>query len=147
MTAREKRPRRKSAARDRSRGARSYGTRSAVLGVVFVGLLFTAVYPMQRYFDFRHHIAQLHQQERALTQERQRLEAEKQLLLTPKEIERLAREKLGMVKPGEVPFAIVTPGALAAQAPAAVPAVTTPRGQGLFSRWWNAVSHVFRSAF
>lgn len=120
-------------------------TRTLVLFAVLLGLLLTSALPMRRYFDFRHHIAQLHQQERSLDAQRAALEQDRQRLSTPAEVERLAREELGMVRPGEVPFAIVKQGV--AKAPAASARRAPAAQPGLFSRWWRAVSKTFGSAF
>ncbi len=102
--------------RERSRKA---GTRPArrllthrgvVFALVLTGLLFSSVYPMRRYFAVRTSIAASQQEERALDREAAELAAQKQRLLTDAAIEEIARTDLGMVRVGEVPFAVVQPG-------------------------------------
>jgi cell division protein FtsL len=63
--------------------------------------------------------AQLAQHQRDLEEQNAQLRAEIQALHTPEYVEKLAREQLGLVKPGEVAFLIV-------QTPA-----DTPPGRGL----------------
>jgi cell division protein FtsB len=119
--------------------------RALVLAFVVVGLLFTSVLPMRRYFDFRHRIAELHKTEQTLDARAAGLRQQKDLLMSDAEIARIARERLGMVRPGEVPFVIVTPDARAAAAAVDVP---PPRTEpGLVSRWWHGVTRALRSAF
>lgn len=90
--------------------------------------------------------AQLAQHQRDLEEQNAQLRAEIQALHTPEYVEKLAREQLGLVKPGEVAFLIV-------QTPADV-----PPGRGLspdsqtrpapalsdwLSRLRDAVRHLF----
>ena len=75
-----------------------------------IGLLFVVVFPLQAWMRQRD---DLHASEHRLTvirKERQRLEREAAHLADPREVERLARELYGMVRPGEQAYAAV-PGA------------------------------------
>ena len=83
--------------------------RGAILALLLIGVLFSSVYPIRRYFQVRSSIAQLQYEERALDQRAQQLTKEKALLQSDAEVERIAREELGMARPGEVPFAIIQP--------------------------------------
>ena len=67
---------------------------------------FTVLLVMQFYtlWQLRQEESHLQQQITELQKRNAELEAEKQRLQDPKEIEALAREKLGLVKPGEVPY-------------------------------------------
>jgi cell division protein FtsB len=87
---------------------RSAWRRVAVLFVMtMLVLLFTAFYP---YRQLQANRAELDQARRTLTeQERTRADLERQArdLEQPAEIERLARERFGLARPGEVPYIVV----------------------------------------
>ena len=73
----------------------------ALLGVVML-------VPARQVLEQRSRIAELERQATRLEQQNAELRTEIAKLLTPVELERLARECLGMVKPGEI--ALVTSG-------------------------------------
>jgi cell division protein FtsB len=116
--------------------------RGAILVLLLAGVLFSSVYPVRRYFAVKHSIAQLHQQKQALIDRQAVLRKESDLLSSDAEVERLARE-YGMVRPGEVPFAVVAPQQATAQQPTVsadggLPA-EQPSHPGLFSRIWDRI--------
>lgn len=70
----------------------------------------------------------------ALEGEATRLEEAARLLEAPDEVERLAREEFGYVRPGEVAYVVVTkPGSTAPTVPEA--AVEVPR-----RHWWSPIT-------
>jgi cell division protein FtsL len=82
--------------------------RAAVLLVV-VGFLFVvALIPARQVLDQRSRIGELEREATRLEQQNDALRAEIAKLQDPAEIERLARECLGLVRPGEI--ALVVPG-------------------------------------
>src|SRR5207302_10377701 len=81
--------------------------RGAILALLLVGVLFSSVYPIRRYFAVRGSIAQLKHEERALDAETQQLTNQKALLQTDGEVERIARADLNMLRHCEVPLAIL----------------------------------------
>jgi len=81
--------------------------RLALFLVVLVGLLFAFVYPTRTFLDQRSETNKARAQLELLQSENQRLARESKRLSTDAEIERLAREKYGLVKPGERPFVII----------------------------------------
>jgi cell division protein FtsB len=81
--------------------------RAAVLGAVILILAATAIVPFRQYLTQRSEIGSLERKIEALIQERNRLEVRIEQLNDPKELERIARECLGMVKPGEIAFVAV----------------------------------------
>ena len=117
--------------------------RGAILALLLVGVLFSSVYPIRRYFQVRSSIAKLQHEDRALDLRTQQLTKQKTLLQTDGAVEAIAREELGMVRPGEVPFAIIQPSA--APAPTAnvgAAGLFDPAHAskpGFFARIWNAV--------
>ena len=81
--------------------------RLALFLVVLVGLLFAFVYPTRTFLDQRAETNKARSQLAVLQAENARLAHESKRLSTDAEIERLAREKYGLVKPGERPFVIL----------------------------------------
>jgi cell division protein FtsL len=81
--------------------------RAALFVVVLVGLLFAFVYPTRTFLDQRADTNKARGQLEVLQSENARLARESKRLSTDSEIERLAREKYGLVQPGERPFVIL----------------------------------------
>lgn len=84
--------------------------RAAVLAALLAVVSLFAVAPARAYLEQRARIAELKHRAEILVRANARLEAEIQRLRDPSEIERLARECLGMVRPGEIAFVPVTRG-------------------------------------
>jgi cell division protein DivIC len=117
--------------------------RGAILALLIVGVLFSSAYPLRRYFAVRTSIAQLQREDRSLDAQQQQLQQRKALLQSDAEIETIARADLGMVRPGEIAFAVVQPPAAqpapARVAPAGLLDPTQAPKAGFFSRLWSAV--------
>jgi cell division protein FtsL len=79
----------------------------ALILVVLVGLLFAFVYPTRTFLDQRDETNKARAQLEVLQTENARLARESKRLSTDAEIERLARQKYGLVRPGERPFVIL----------------------------------------
>jgi cell division protein FtsB len=120
--------------------------RGAVVGTLLVVLLLSALYPIRQYFTQKTELKKLTAEEVVLAQRIDELTELKSRLLTDDEIERIAREELGMVRPGEIAFAIVPGADAAAKGAPSVPAVDAGKAKtespGWYDRWWDAV---FRS--
>jgi len=86
--------------------------------VVLVGLLFAFVYPTRTFLDQREQTSKARSQLEVLQAENARLARESKRLSADSEIERIAREKYGLVKPGQHSFVILP-------APTTVPPTTT----------------------
>jgi cell division protein FtsL len=82
--------------------------RAAVLLVVITLLAVMAMVPARQYLDQRARISDLERRTEELESQNADLRSEITRLHDPAELERLARECLGMVDPGEVAF--VAPG-------------------------------------
>jgi cell division protein FtsB len=78
--------------------------RAAALLVAVTILAMMAIVPIGRYFEQRAAIADLERRAADLGSQNAELRAEIARLRDPAELERLARECLGMVGPGEVAF-------------------------------------------
>jgi cell division protein FtsB len=84
--------------------------RAAVLAALVLILLLTAIVPLRGYLTQRSRLVELEQQVERLATERDRLERRVGRLRDPAYLERLARECLGMVRPGEIAFVTVPEG-------------------------------------
>lgn len=71
----------------------------------------TNVLPYRQILDQRRQVAEAAAELEALQDENAILGAQRDALQTPVEIERLAREKLGYVRPGEVAYVVLEPPA------------------------------------
>jgi cell division protein FtsB len=86
-------------------------------GVALVTLLFvllgaaflTQVVPYRQIIDSQRQVASAQERLAALEAENQELEADVAALNTDAEVEKLAREKLGYVRPGETGFVVLDP--------------------------------------
>ncbi len=104
----------------------------AVLLIVALAITLAGVFPFRQIIAQERQVTDTQAQLDALISENERLEEEVVLLQTPAEIERLAREDLGLVRPGETGYTIeeVTPD------PAA-PLVVEQDGRSFFERIWD----------
>jgi cell division protein FtsL len=91
--------------------------RLALFFVVLVGLLFAFVYPTRTFLDQRSQTNKAREQLETLRSENARLTRESKRLSTDAEIERIARERYGLVKPGERSFVILPTPTTAPPAP------------------------------
>ena len=73
--------------------------------VMLVGVL--SIVPIRQFFDQRRQVAELERRSSELREANAGLEQEVARLSDPKELERLARECLGMVRPGETAYVTV----------------------------------------
>jgi cell division protein FtsB len=99
------------------------------LALVIVAFLTSAI-PFRQIIDQRHHLEEAKEKLAALELENSLLTAEVSALQTPAEIERMAREKLGYVMPGEVAFVVFSP-----DTDSAIADVETPAPES--SPWWR----------
>jgi cell division protein FtsL len=97
----------------------------AGLAMVLMGLFGSAYWDG---YQVRREAAQLVRERDELRRHNAQLREEIRLLHTPEYIERLAREQLGLVRPGEIAVILVQP----TPAPATPPAVKAAGGDG----WW-----------
>jgi cell division protein FtsB len=87
---------------------RRRATLLSVLGVLaIVGGLFAFVYPTSTYLRQRAELGKATERLERLKAETARLERESEKLRGDAEVERLAREQYGLVRPGETPYVLV----------------------------------------
>ena len=92
-----------------------------LLCVAVVGVLFLFVFPARTYLAQRQDLAAASARVKVLSGENKALTDRAAKLHQPDEIERLAREQYGLVKPGEEAYAIL---------PSPPPPTTVPPGSG-----------------
>ena len=148
---------RASSSRGRSRAARGrrktrrsrFGPRLliGVLLVTVVAVAAMAVGPLQRFTAAADRVAELEATRDALRSEVDRLEDRRARISDPEELELLARTELGLVKPGEVPYIVVTPdGDDAEQLRPTAPAAPSDEGLPWYRRLGRALSDLFESS-
>ena len=92
---------------DQVRRRRAIALRATVAALVVVGLLFVVVFPLSAWLDQRSTLDQSERQLQTLQRERKRLDREAARIITPSEIEKIARDRFGMVRRGEQAYAAV----------------------------------------
>lgn len=115
--------------------------RGAVIATVLGVLILSALYPLRQYASQDEHVGSMVAQVRSMDRKIADLRREQKALSSDDEVERIAREELGMVRPGEVAFAVVgsqAPESSAHVAPKVAPAPKS--GDPWYTRWWDAVS-------
>lgn len=106
----------------------------AVLLIVALAVTLAGIFPFRQILAQDRQVDAAQEKLDALIAENARLEEEIDILQTPAEIERLAREDLGLVYPGETGYAVRTPPADEI-APEAVPGERGDRGTILEKIW------------
>ena len=81
--------------------------RAAALTVVVLVLLLYLVVPSRTYLAQRSRLIQIERQTQVLEQQNAALQRQVRRLRSPAYLEQVARECLGMVKPGEIGFIVV----------------------------------------
>jgi cell division protein FtsB len=99
------------------------GAALATLLILLIGVAFlTQVVPYRQILDSRQQVESARAELAALDTENRQLEADVAALQTDGEVEKLAREKLGYVRPGEVAYVVLDPpGADTVVEPASAP--------------------------
>ncbi|HUR24157.1 MAG TPA: septum formation initiator family protein [Acidimicrobiales bacterium] len=108
-----------------------------VASVVFIGVLFVAVFPSRTYLAQNRSLDLTARRVSVLSSQNDKLAARVQRLNTDAEIERLAREQYNLVRPGEEAYAIL-PSRPAPRTQKRRPAPKHDRS--LLSRVWDGVT-------
>ncbi len=108
--------------------------RIVVASVIFIGILFGAVYPTRTYLAQQRDLDAANEKLALFQEQNGHLEAEAKRLESDEEIERIARARFNLVKPGEEAYAVVQvppkPGDPATQVAATKPAPPAERSGG-----------------
>jgi cell division protein FtsB len=94
--------------REQRRGIGIAGLLAIVIAVVIVGGL-AGIFPFRQILASERSVELAEQKLDALREENRRLEHQVSALQTTEEVERLAREEFGLVRPGEIGY-VATPG-------------------------------------
>ena len=120
----------------------SAARRAAILAAVVCVLTLTIAGPVRTYFAQRTEMMQIKASEAQLREQIAELEAQKAKLADPVFIAAQARERLGFVMPGEIPYQVqLPPGSAVPGAPSDVPAPTTSSDP-----WYTALWHTIADA-
>lgn len=115
--------------------------RAAILAAVVCVLTLTIAGPVRTYFAQRTEMSQLVASESALREQISELEQQKEKLADPAFIAAQARERLGFVMPGDIPYQVqLPPSAIDPEAPDALPGTSsTPEGPW-YSTLWKTIA-------
>ena len=108
-----------------------------VMAVVLLGALaltVSGILPFRQLISQQHEIERSQEQLTALRNENNALEEDIGMLGTDAEIERLAREQYGLVRPGETAYVVVTP-----DEPLMIDVPPDPVVRSDQRRWWERV--------
>lgn len=108
----------------------------AVLLVVALAVTLAGIFPFRQMIAQQRQVATAEAQLIALSSENARLEDELAALATPAEIERIAREELGLVRPGETSYMVEAPPQRDEPEPAGGAEARTD-GRSPFERVWD----------
>jgi cell division protein FtsB len=108
--------------------------------LVSVGLMAAGVLPVQQYLERENQVDAARAQLAELEERNAELADDAAALASDQEIERIAREQYGFVKPGEVGYVVITPDPVVVDrtAPEPAPAVEEPRS--LLQRIWDFIT-------
>ena len=101
--------------------------------VVFVIVAASGVFPFRQIIAQNRSVDLAEQQRDALVEENLRLEQQLAALQSPQEVERLAREQFGLVRPGEIAYVAVVP-----EGAAALDRTAAPDGFTKDTPWWRS---------
>lgn len=129
------------AQRDSEQRFGSAARRAAILAAVVCVLTLTIAGPVRTYFAQRTEMKQLKETEQQLRAQIAELEQQKVKLADPVYIAAQARERLGFVMPGDIPFEVqLPPGAVVPGGPSAAEAQTAPSGQPWYTSLWHTIA-------
>ncbi len=115
-------------------------TRAAILAVVLCVLALALTVPLRQYVAQRGKVAQLRAKQQQAQARVDALEAQKRRLQDPAYVEQLARERLHFVRPGEVPYILLTPSPTPTPVAPGTPDGAKVGGEGpWYSRLWGTV--------
>ncbi len=114
--------------------------RAAILAAVVCVLTLTIAGPVRTYFAQRTEMNQLAATEAALREQISSLEGQKSKLADPVFIAAQARERLGFVMPGDIPYQVqLPPGAIVPDGPGDR-AVTAPNNDPWYTSLWKTIA-------
>ena len=114
--------------------------RAAILAAVVCVLTLTIAGPVRTYFAQRTEMKQFAASEAALRTQIAELEGQKAKLADPVYIAAQARERLGFVKPGDIPYQVQLPPGAVVQPDAGPQAQAAPNGDPWYTSLWHTIA-------
>ena len=114
--------------------------RAAILAAMVCVLTLTIAGPVRTYFAQRTEMKQLAASESALREQIADLEGQKARLADPVYIAAQARERLGFVMPGEIPYQVQLPQSAAAPTPDGPRAGAAQSGDPWYTSLWHTIA-------
>ena len=114
--------------------------RAAILAAVVCVLTLTIAGPVRTYFAQRTEMKQLAASEAALRQQIADLEQQKVKLADPAYIAAQARERLGFVKPGDIPYQVQLPPSAAVPAEPGSPSTPAASNDPWYTSLWHTIA-------
>jgi cell division protein FtsB len=114
--------------------------RAAVLALVVCALALTVAVPLRNFLTQRQELSSLQARQHQLAQQVDQLSRRRDELRDPAALQAEARDRLGYVRPGEVPYVVQLPGSAAADPTGAGAAGATP----WFGQLWSDIRGVPR---
>ena len=111
-----------------------------LVSIVVVGVLFLLVFPARTYLGQRRSLAAAEHRVSVLSGENATLDQRVAKLQDQAEIERIAREQYGLVKPGEEAYAILPPPTVPAPEGDAPAATAKPPHRTWYQRLWHKLT-------
>lgn len=107
----------------------------AVVFLVIGAAFLTQLIPYRQILDSHRQVASAESELATLQAENEVLAADVQALETPEEIEKLAREKLGYARPGEIAYVVLDPPEDGRAIQATPPAIVEPKRTWVEKVW------------
>jgi cell division protein FtsB len=114
--------------------------RAAVLAAVVCVLTLTIAGPVRTYFAQRTEVEQLAATEASLRHQIAELEQQRGQFADPAYIAAQARERLGFVKPGDIPFQVQLPPSAVSSAPPGTDAGSAAKNEPWYTSLWHTVA-------
>ena len=114
--------------------------RAAILAAMVCVLTLTIAGPVRTYFAQRTEMKQLTASESALRAQIEELEGQKARLADPVYIAAQARERLGFVMPGEIPYQVQLPPSASTPSDAEPRAGTVRNGDSWYTSLWHTIA-------
>jgi uncharacterized protein len=114
--------------------------RAAILAAVVCVLTLTIAGPVRTYFAQRTEMKQLAASEAALRQQISDLQQQKVKLADPAYIAAQARERLGFVKPGDIPYQVQLPPSAAVPGEPGTPAAPATTNDPWYTSLWHTIA-------
>ncbi|KAA0080517.1 septum formation initiator family protein [Mycolicibacterium sp. P9-64] len=118
----------------------SAARRAAILAAVICVLTLTIAGPVRTYFAQRTEMQQLETMQAQLRSQIADLEQQKVKLADPVFIAAQARERLGFVMPGEIPYQVQLPATAGPEAAPGTDAAPIPTGQPWYTSLWHTIA-------